>query len=394
MQLNFQALYKWATTALFLVACCFCFYLLRNEFSSLTRKLVYILGPLTIFLSTKSKENTINLQECLSFFKPWLPWFIAIILFICAHGLSGLSKHLHAYILFILLYFGLRHFSVKRSLVILVFALNTLILSLGSILSILYIGLEHGILGINKNVVIPELAAISVSLLVLYCTDRGEIQSKSLKWLILIAIISNVVAVVISEVRTALIVYLAAVPLVLFSANKSLLKKALPILLLCCICLIGLFFYTGRLQQGINDILLFQAGQSNSSLGIRFELWKLGLSAFVDHPIFGWGRLPFRQIIDAGYSFPINIVPSHFHNEMVNLLVTGGLVSFFGWLMTNVLLIKDAGKDLPRVALVISFFVIGLTENSWGGNNTAFYTLSVSWLLLYLSAPHRSSPHN
>ena len=242
--------------------------------------------------------------------------------------------------------------------------------------------------------VIPELAAISVSLLVLYCTDRGEIQSKSLKWLILIAIISNVVAVVISEVRTALIVYLAAVPLVLFSANKSLLKKALPILLLCCICLIGLFFYTGRLQQGINDILLFQAGQSNSSLGIRFELWKLGLSAFVDHPIFGWGRLPFRQIIDAGYSFPINIVPSHFHNEMVNLLVTGGLVSFFGWLMTNVLLIKDAGKDLPRVALVISFFVIGLTENSWGGNNTAFYTLSVSWLLLYLSAPHRSSPHN
>lgn len=393
MQLNYSVLHKWATVALFSVACCFCLYLLREDFSSATRKLVYVLGPLTIFLGYQAKDSALTFKEVLSFFAPWFPWFGATLLFICAHGLSGLSKHLHAYILFTLLYFGLWSFYIKRSLIIVVFTLNVFILSLGSIISILCNGLDDGIFGINKNVVIPELAAISVTLFVLYCTDFREIQSKLLKWLIIITIIANVVAIVISEVRTAVLVYLAAVPLMLISVDKLLLKKALLILILCCICLIGLFLYTGRIQQGINDILLFQAGQSNSSLGIRFELWKLGLSAFFDHPISGWGLSAFQRIINDGYTFPIDIVPSHFHNDMVNLLVTGGLISFFGWLMTNILLIKDACNDLARVTLVISFFVVGLTENSWGGNNTAFYTLGVGWLLLYLSAPNRSSPH-
>lgn len=396
MQLNSQALYKWATTALFLVACCFCFYLLRNEFSSLTRKLVYILGPLTIFLSIKSKENTINFQECLTFFKPWLPWFIATILFICAHGFADLSKHLHAYILFCLVYFGIWHFKIKRNTVIVVFALNVFLISLCTVIRVLYYGLDSEILGINKNVLIPELAAISVTLFMLYCTCYCDIKSNLLKWFIVIAIGTNIAAVVLSEVRTAVLVYLATIPLLAFISNKYLLRKALPVLLICCVCLVGLFLYTGRLQEGFNDLLLFQAGQSKTSLGIRLELWKLGFSAFGDHPIFGWGRLPFLHILEAGHQFPLNYVATHFHNDMVNVLVTGGLVSFFGWLATNLLLLKDARHDLPRITLVVSFFAIGLTENSWGGNNTAFYVFGIAWLLLYLSRydviSHKTAP--
>lgn len=380
----------WGTRILFLVTCFFSIYLFRDNASSLIQKFIYICAPFALlysFLKYGYKQPLLSLS---SFLKPWSPWIASTILFIFAHGSSGLSHYFHLILIFCLLFLGLFHLKIERGLVATILSLNVLILSLVSIIVIMLMGLQTTIIEVNRNVLIPELAALSVVNFIIYLTNRNQLKSNYLRYLLVLSVIVNIISVVLSEVRTAILVYFSIIP-VLFVLDRSLLKKYFPLLAIAGIGLIGLFFLTGRMQEGIQNLLQYQTGQSDSSWGIRIELWKQGTLAFKENPIFGWGLSPFQKTLEAGFSFPVNFNAQHYHNDFVNLLVSGGLISAFGWVATNVLLLWCSKNDVPRAMLVIAFLAIGLTENSWPGNYSACFTFMVSWLLLVLSDPRKKN---
>lgn len=378
------------TKLLFLITCCFGLYLFRQEVPSVMQKAIYILAPFAVLFSIYQNGGKHSLLSLYSFLKPWTPWIGSILLFILAHGTSGLSNYYHVILIFCLLFLGLSSFKLSRCKVALILSLNVLILSVASIVTILQDGLQPFIYGVNRNLLIPELAAISTVILFIFITNDQLLKSPRLKFLLLSSVLSNIAVVVLSEVRTAVLVYLVCLPVLLF-INRDLFRKVFPILFLAATVLICMFFLTGRIQEGIVDLLQYQEGHTNTSWGIRLELWKQGCSAFWQHPIFGWGVLPMTKTIEAGFPLPSNFVSQHYHNDLVNLAVTGGVVSLFGWLISNLYLILSSKNDLTRVMLIVAFFAIGLTESSWSSSYSACFALMVCWILLYLSEPTDSS---
>lgn len=374
------------TRLLFTITCCFGLYLFRQEVPSVMQKAIYILAPFAVLYAVYQNNIKQALLSLGVFLKPWAPWIGSILLFILAHGSSGLSNFYHVIFIFCLLFLGLSQLKFNRSHAALILCLNVLILSLASIASIMLDGLQATIYGVNRNFLIPELAAISTVIFSIFITNNQLLKSTPLKFFLLLSVFANITAVVLSEVRTAILVYFAIVP-VLLIFNRTLLRKLSPLLLLSGTVIIGMFFLTGRMQEGIADLALYQEGDSNTSLGIRFELWKQGIVAFSHKPIFGWGVLPIAKTIEAGFALPFNFVSKHYHNDLVNLAVTGGLVSLFGWLISNLCLVLSSKNDLPRVMLVAAFFTIGLTESSWSSSYSVCFAFMVSWLLLTLSEP-------
>ena len=83
-----------------------------------------------------------------------------------------------------------------------------------------------------------------------------------------------------------------------------------------------------RIIQASNDIKSYLDGISNTSVGSRLDMWQVGLTAFIDKPIFGWGTIPFRETFVAytmqgvGH-YNLNINPRGFaqpHNDYVFML--------------------------------------------------------------------------
>lgn len=373
----------WGTRFLFLVACFLGLYLLRQDAPSLIQKAIYVLTPFAVLYSFQQQGVKNSFSILFSFLKPWGPWIASIVLFIVVHGSSGLSNFLHVILIFCLFYLALYHFKVNKKWALYILGTNVLLLSSAIVLSILFNGLGTTILGVNKNVIIPELAALSVVSLFFYLSNKKFFTSKITQIFLILSVIINLIAVVMSEVRTAILVYLCVFPL-LPLISKNLVRKAFPVITVTLLTLVALFFFTGRFQEGWNDLVQYQAGNASSSWGIRIELWKLGLAAFTQNPYFGWGIEPFSRILEHGYYFPVDFYAEHFHCDMLNLLVCGGSVSVLGWLATNIMLIISSSRDPAKIALIATFFAIGIAEQSWASNYSACFVFMVTWVLLNL----------
>ena len=149
---------------------------------------------------------------------------------------------------------------------------------------------------------------------------------------------------------------------------------------------VSCFVLTGRLQEGWNDLIQWQSGNSNSSWGIRIELWHLALRAIPDHFLFGWGYQPFNTIIQHGYIFPVTNFPAqHLHNDYISYLATYGFLGLIGWLGTLFFMFKQALQDPLRLALLSSMTFMGLTDCYWSFSHFVLYIFTFLWILLWLS---------
>ncbi len=79
-----------------------------------------------------------------------------------------------------------------------------------------------------------------------------------------------------------------------------------------------------------------------SSLGTRLEMWRYGMSVFVQHPIMGVGIATFeeqaRHDIEQGLTHPDilgqgSMRHHHLHNDAITILARMGLVGFLAWVM-------------------------------------------------------------
>ena len=151
------------------------------------------------------------------------------------------------------------------------------------------------------------------------------------------------------------------------------------------------FLLTGRLQQGVTDLVQYSHGNTNSSWGLRLEMWKMAVMTFPESPIYGWGDNAAETMEKAGIVPPLKEwFIAHFHNDFLNALTMGGLIMAGGWVTTIICLIKNSYKDLPRLCSLASILAAGLVDRDWFDQDVLF-PFVILWTLLYLTDPTRKA---
>lgn len=88
-----------------------------------------------------------------------------------------------------------------------------------------------------------------------------------------------------------------------------------------------------RVGQAINDVVRYDEGvDKDSSVGLRFEMWKAALSMFKESPFVGvgeYGSVEVKEyLIDEGAVSAKVLTHSHAHNEFINALGLTGIIGF------------------------------------------------------------------
>ncbi len=88
-----------------------------------------------------------------------------------------------------------------------------------------------------------------------------------------------------------------------------------------------------RALQAVDDVVRYSQGDLHeSSVGLRFDMWKGALYLFADSPIFGtgeYGGMEVKaQLAEQGLINPQSAHFSHSHNEYLNALGLTGIVGF------------------------------------------------------------------
>jgi O-antigen ligase len=174
------------------------------------------------------------------------------------------------------------------------------------------------------------------------------------------------------------------------------LRKGLALLALAL--LVGSYFLpqTGardRIDQGISDVKQYVGGgETYTSVGIRFELWRSALRVIELHPLLGAGapqvKAEMTQLVAQGQVHPYVLEFEHFHNDILQALVFGGVLGLVVWGATLVLpflfFLKQlkqsrGGQAAPALAgmlLVLCYFSFGLTEVIfWSMRSNMFYAM-------------------
>ncbi|WP_259395721.1 O-antigen ligase family protein [Ralstonia pickettii] len=133
-----------------------------------------------------------------------------------------------------------------------------------------------------------------------------------------------------------------------------------------------------RFDQAVSDLRAYQAGQTNTSIGIRFQLWKAAALMLTRHPLAGVGRGQFEPALKAihaeGLITQEATAVEHAHNEFLyngatlGVLGIGALLAMY--LVPAVYFVRAALCDdgilrttgAMGLTLCVGFVLFGLTE--------------------------------
>jgi O-antigen ligase len=148
-----------------------------------------------------------------------------------------------------------------------------------------------------------------------------------------------------------------------------------------------------RIDEGVSDVQqYFSGGPSYTSVGIRLELWRSAIHLIRHHPLLGASiptvRAELEQLVKDGTVHPYVLDFEHFHNDMLQELVYGGVIGLLAWASTLVapfvfflrqMQRNVGGARAPALAgmlLVLSYFSFGLTEVIfWSVRSNMFYAM-------------------
>src|SRR5690606_2573888 len=85
-----------------------------------------------------------------------------------------------------------------------------------------------------------------------------------------------------------------------------------------------------RVNLAIADIQRYQQGNSATSVGARFEMWKGATQLFLQKPVFGWGASNYETamqgLVKEGKAHPVVSNFGHAHNEILDNAAKRGLI--------------------------------------------------------------------
>jgi len=146
-----------------------------------------------------------------------------------------------------------------------------------------------------------------------------------------------------------------------------------------------------RVHQGVSDVQqYFGGGETYTNVGIRLELWRGALHLIGRHPVLGASapvvRAELEDMVARHQIHPYVLNFEHFHNDMLQVLVYGGVVGLLAWSATLVMpflfflrQMKGGALNAPALAgalLVLGYFSFGLTEVIfWSVRSNMFYAM-------------------
>lgn len=181
------------------------------------------------------------------------------------------------------------------------------------------------------------------------------------------------------------------------------LKKSFLFFLLCCSFLVAVIFTSpsitvdkfNLISKEIHGFFALDAGETtNTSIGLRLAMWKTALFEFFPrYPFFGigdvfqlnWKELPIVTNMDP--KFAVNLC--HFHNEAINVLVTGGGVLLLTCLWVLCKLFVSAKGDPILLCLLVGSVAYGVTEVSF--YHVPYFIVFLTIWFLYRAAKKYSS---
>ena len=153
-----------------------------------------------------------------------------------------------------------------------------------------------------------------------------------------------------------------------------------------------------RFAEGVRDARLwYEGGSVWTNFGTRLELWKGAFMLVREHPLFGLDfdacRARLAAYAQAGRLDPAVLVLPHLHNDVLQVLATGGVAGLACWASTLAAPLRFFLRRLdgraPQAALalggalvVLGYAGFGLTEVMfWSMKASLFYALMVFLLM-------------
>ncbi|UTW48026.1 O-antigen ligase [Bacterioplanoides sp. SCSIO 12839] len=163
--------------------------------------------------------------------------------------------------------------------------------------------------------------------------------------------------------------------------KSSRIKFFLIFMLFMSLCLaISVSFYDSldkRFNEAVNDIELYLSGENkNTSVGLRFEMWKVALYSIKESPLVGVGPSGFhdnRNILKQSGAVADRVrYYEHAHNDFLWVLSTKGVVGILFYLSVFVYLFrcywicfKDPGKTwlaLSGLFVCLGYLIFSLSD--------------------------------
>ncbi|HKB59443.1 MAG TPA: O-antigen ligase family protein [Gallionellaceae bacterium] len=207
-----------------------------------------------------------------------------------------------------------------------------------------------------------------------------------------------------------------AVPLVVAIAlyardRKKFVPKFLLALLSVGLVILLAYLFVGpihhRLWMIYSDLANFSAGHEDTSIGIRFQLWRAALHLFAEHPLLGVGANGFGEAMDglaaSGFLTPLaaSFGKAEVHSELLAQMVRFGvpglcfiLALYFVpfYMFAREAVSPDRFRKTAAVmgmSVTLGFFVFGLTVETFDLKMTAaFYSLTIAALLAIATNRH------
>ena len=202
-----------------------------------------------------------------------------------------------------------------------------------------------------------------------------------------------------------------AIPILLYCLYRQNFKsyKAIPKRITSIISLMGilaalLFFYGGGHQRAIaaiSDVQQYQLSHKGTSVGTRFELWKVAGQALLDHPIVGVGRNGFisatQNMATAKVIDKMALQHDHSHNDFLDTLAKRGILGFITLLLIFTVPLQQFIRTLQQgnefqkpygmagLILTACFSIFCLTETMFLLTlPTTFYVFMVAILYAFI----------
>lgn len=156
-----------------------------------------------------------------------------------------------------------------------------------------------------------------------------------------------------------------------------------------------------RLSDGLSNI---SSNVRNSSMGLRFEMWKGAKDLIIEHPISGVGvgqqndHFKARNQEEQGYMHPEATDFIHLHNDVINAITWMGIplgLLFMAFAVYPLIWALKARKEVvPQAMIAVSviYLLNGLTNTPSIRATSLTLMLSVVFLLLQFSAYRSETP--
>jgi O-antigen ligase len=193
-------------------------------------------------------------------------------------------------------------------------------------------------------------------------------------------------------------------------SSKPWLKISLALSLSLLIGLASYFAFHGiryRIDLIYSDLLAYNQGNLDTSIGIRLQLWKAAIHLFWENPLFGIGADGFKPATQAlaasGYLTPTagEFGGAEVHNEILAQMVRFGIFGLLSilavylvpllylWRLAKSNLQPQRTAAIMGMILILGFFTFGLTVEIFNLKMTiAFFSLTLA--VLFAAASNKS----